>query len=152
MVKPACRRPNGLATEVHSLARLIIYRYGQPPKEVRIEPPGAVIGSGTGCDVVLQGVGISNWHARVRLGDTGAVVEPLNPRHRMALNDAPVTKRAPLADGDRIRIGDYDIEYRTPAAVAAPREPEASHPVAPQAEDRGARAPEEAARAPRSSA
>ena len=118
------------------MARLITNRYGEPSKEVRIEPPGVVLGTGTGCDVVLTGMGISSWHARIRMDERGAVVEPLSPRSRVLLNGGPVTKRSAVADGDRIGIGDYEIEYKGTAATAPPpeRPPDVREPTKPEEE------------------
>lgn len=84
-------------------------------------------------DLVVVDPLVSGHHAEVRLIGDAYVLADAGSRNGTFRNDEPVIAPVPLADGDRVRVGDTPIVFAqpTPAAVAAAGPPAEAPPVAP---------------------
>ena len=68
-------------------------------------PPGATLGRSDRTDVVLADTAVSSEHARVdRVGRTWVVTD-LGSTNGTRVNDAPITGRTRLAEGDVLALG-----------------------------------------------
>jgi ABC transport system ATP-binding/permease protein len=68
------------------------------------------IGRARGNDVVLNDLMVSRHHARVETRPTGRQVVDLGSRNRTLVNGIPAVSVLPLADGDRLTVGNTEIE------------------------------------------
>lgn len=75
-----------------------------------------VIGRDPASRIWLDVASVSRRHARIVVGDAGAVLENLGSKNRTAVGDIAVSERAPLRDGDSIAIGPIRLVYRTSAS------------------------------------
>ena len=85
------------------------------------------IGRRAESDLVLSDPLVSGDHAEVRVIGGEFVLADAGSRNGTFLNDQPVMAPLPLADGDRIRVGDTQIVF---AAGAPPLAPPAETPAA----------------------
>ena len=69
--------------------------------------PQLVIGRGDECDVRLDGLLISNQHARLSQTTAGLVIEDLNSTNGTYVNGQRITARRPLPPEDVIQIGPF---------------------------------------------
>jgi FHA domain-containing protein/IPT/TIG domain-containing protein len=80
-----------------------------PLKGTRLVVDDAVdevlIGSDTGCRLVLETPGVSPLHARVWIDTSGATVHDTHSPRGVFINDARVDGEAPLGDGDVLWLG-----------------------------------------------
>jgi DNA-binding winged helix-turn-helix (wHTH) protein len=81
----------------------------------QLAPGENVIGRDTQCDVWLDDASISRRHAAVRLSVAGAFLRDLQSTNGTFVRRRRVTGEAPLADADRITIGEVELEFRQPA-------------------------------------
>jgi pSer/pThr/pTyr-binding forkhead associated (FHA) protein/NADPH-dependent 2,4-dienoyl-CoA reductase/sulfur reductase-like enzyme len=77
------------------------------------------IGRGPDNDVVVADPLVSGTHAEVRTIGEGYVLADAGSRNGTFLNDRQVMAPTPLSDGDRVRVGDTEIEFSQPAPAAA---------------------------------
>jgi hypothetical protein len=68
------------------------------------------IGRDRRAQLTLSDRAVSRRHAEVRLSDRGAVVRDLGSRNGTFLNGRPITGAVVLVAGDRLRLGDSEIE------------------------------------------
>jgi TolB-like protein/DNA-binding winged helix-turn-helix (wHTH) protein/Flp pilus assembly protein TadD len=72
-----------------------------------------------GCDpasaVCLDEPGVSPRHARIVVGERGALLEDLGSKNGTSVGKVPVTGRVPLHDGDQLHVGPNVIIYHTSA-------------------------------------
>jgi sigma-B regulation protein RsbU (phosphoserine phosphatase) len=88
-------------------------------------PAGLIMGRQQDCTIVLDNNSVSRQHARIfRINDVW-YVEDLKSRNKTYLNHEELQGRAPLKDGDRIKICDYLFRFEEtpqrkplPAAMA----------------------------------
>src|SRR5262249_36996383 len=78
-----------------------------------------VIGRDPGCAVWLDGTGVSRRHARIHVRDDTATIEDLGSKNGTSVNGVPLTAASRLADGDRITLGQVDLEFRTRSSTRA---------------------------------
>ncbi len=88
----------------------------------------ARIGRAADSDLVVADPLVSGHHAEVRLIGEGYLVADAGSRNGTFLNDRQVTEPTPLADGDRLRVGDTPILF-TAAPVPAEPKLDAGPPV-----------------------
>ena len=88
-------------------------------KEFPLRRGTAYIGRGNGCEIQVSDSSVSRRHAKLLVADCAEVVD-LGSANGISIGGAEVP-RAVLAAGDRIRLGDTEIEVRMldNAAVAA---------------------------------
>lgn len=88
-----------------------------------------VIGREFDCDLVLpdQDRKISRQHAELRLNDAGRIVVLDRSTNGTNVNGKDLWKgdESPLADGDRVKIGEYELLFGVSKAAAAVDTPEA---------------------------
>lgn len=83
-----------------------------------------VIGRHPDCDIVLDDMTVSRWHAELRRDGDALTVTDLDSLNGTYLNHTPVDT-APLNDGDKLWIGTYRLQFRTSPASRRP----ADHPA-----------------------
>ena len=71
-----------------------------------------MLGRHPDCDVVLQDAQVSRRHAEVRLVSGRHMLLDLSSSNGTWIDDQPVLQHL-LSDGDRFRVGDQLISYRT---------------------------------------
>ncbi|MFO0727902.1 MAG: SpoIIE family protein phosphatase [Myxococcota bacterium] len=76
------------------------------------------LGRTTDCGVRLMDVTVSRRHAKIERAGAGYVLIPLTLSNITALNDAPVSDRVPIKDGDLIRLGGSVLRLST--AISPP--------------------------------
>jgi len=80
--------------------------------ELRVVEPGAhILGRGTDAALRLQHPTVSRRHARVILSDdrSTAYLQDAGGANGTSLNGTQLTQLAPLAEGDRIRVGEVEL-------------------------------------------
>src|SRR5436190_23824555 len=100
-----------------SMPRLVITKGVGTGRDHAIGPE-CVLGRAPDVDFVLEDVGISRRHCRVRPEGAGFVVEDLGSRNGTLVNGNRVQLHA-LVDGDVLRTGGVEMVFRSDA-VAAP--------------------------------
>jgi DNA-binding winged helix-turn-helix (wHTH) protein len=75
-----------------------------------------VLGRDAGAAVPLSSSSVSRHHARITINGLAATLEDLGSKNGTYLRGQPVTSPTPLADGDHIRIGAFELTFRTLAA------------------------------------
>ncbi len=89
-----------------SLGKLVCLVGGEVGRVHVLDRLPVVIGRAPDAQIVLQGVDVSRYHARISAHEDGLVVEDLGSRNGTAVNGVPVTKaRQVVAIGDRLQIG-----------------------------------------------
>jgi DNA-binding winged helix-turn-helix (wHTH) protein len=81
-----------------------------------------VVGRDASCDVWIDAGGVSRKHARVRVAhasNVAAVVEDLESTNGTYVQGRKVTDSVTLTHGDRVRLGDATLVYRSRAEDAA---------------------------------
>jgi len=83
-----------------------------------------LIGRGLGCQIVLDSLAVSRTHARLVLEDDTYAIEDLGSRGHTFVNDQQIAGRVRLADGDRVKIADVPLVFRShrPEVSEAPGE------------------------------
>lgn len=90
-------------------------------QEIDLPQGDTLIGRSASCQVTLDDPLVSREHARLRIQGGQAVVEDLGSRNGVHVGGKPVAGSAPLANGDRIRIGTQELVFlELPASVERP--------------------------------
>lgn len=123
--------------------RILIDSPNREQRQVRCLHNVCGIGRDDANLVMLQGWSIGQQHASIRRLDNGLGIEPLGGRAPVSVNGKRISAlHAPLADSDRIEIGDYRLQVideappppartPTPAPAAPPPPVAAPAPAAP---------------------
>lgn len=74
--------------------------------------PSVTIGRLPECDVVVDDAGASRQHARIERTESGFVLTDLGSTNGTMLNGEPIREHV-LEHGDRITIGETDLEFRS---------------------------------------
>jgi len=101
------------------LAKLILNLPGGNQQEYLLPQSEIVLGRAATSDIVLADARVSRSHARIEYSDDGYVLIDAGSGNGTLVNDAPV-KRAHLAPGDLIRLGDSTLRYEVAAATPEP--------------------------------
>lgn len=72
-----------------------------------------LIGRGLGCQIVLDSLAVSRTHARLVLDRDTYAIEDLGSRGHTFVNDRQITGRVRLEDGDRVRVADIPLVFRS---------------------------------------
>ncbi len=83
---------------------------GRPVKELRFSEPRITIGRDPASKIFLDNPGISRRHAVIEREGHFTYLEDLESANGTYLNDAEVTRRMAVSDGDEIRIGKFLLE------------------------------------------
>lgn len=62
---------------------------------------------------------VSRHHARLVVAGDVTTIEDLGSKNRTYVGGQPITSPTPLADGDRIRIGAFELTFRTLTAMGS---------------------------------
>ena len=108
-VRPTSDTPEESVDEAQS--RLVMIEEGEPSEEY---PLGVhnYIGRAEDNDIRLASRTVSRKHALVSASTTGFIVKDLESRSGTFVNEEKVTE-CTLADGDRIRIGEVELVFRS---------------------------------------
>jgi pSer/pThr/pTyr-binding forkhead associated (FHA) protein len=80
-------------------------------QEIDLPQGDTLVGRSANCQVTLDDPLVSREHARIRIEGAQASVEDLGSRNGVQLGGQPIVGAAPLASGDRIRIGTQDFVF-----------------------------------------
>lgn len=128
-------RSTGAAARAGVTGVLLVPRAGARPEAVPVDRE-LMIGRGADCDVVLASGVVSRHHARVWPAGQQFGVEDLGSRNGTSINGRRIVSASELQDGDRLTLGDVDLEFGlfgSAAVPPVPRQPATSGPDA----DRG---------------
>ena len=78
-----------------------------------------VIGRSARSDIILQDVGISRQHCRVRVSESGVSIRDMNSKNGTAVNGQRIRSETVLTDGDLIEVGRSLLKVRLEPALAA---------------------------------
>jgi len=92
-------------------------------QEIDLLPGRFVIGRARTCSLTIDDPLVSREHARIFVDPECAIIEDLGSRNGTKVNGKSIAERR-LADGDRIRIGNYEFLFieespRPPAALSS---------------------------------
>jgi hypothetical protein len=105
--------------------RLIVHKGSRRGRRLAIHGEEIVIGSAEDCPLRLVGRGVAARHARLEERAEGHVIVRLDAAAELRINGRSVSEH-PLRAGDRIGIGEFELEYR-PAADARHKATDAPH-------------------------
>src|SRR6186713_2110900 len=90
-------------------------------QEIDLPQGDTLVGRSANCQVTLDDPLVSREHARIRIEGPNASVEDLGSRNGVQLGGQPITGKASLTNGDRIRIGTQELVFlELPANVERP--------------------------------
>lgn len=103
--------------------QLILLNGESAGRRVLLDKPVTSIGRSEDNDFVLKGDSVSRLHARIVSEDERFVLEDLNSRHGIRINDVPVAPDNPrrLSHGDIIRMPDHLFLFCHVAPLTDPR-------------------------------
>ncbi|MEI6218143.1 MAG: FHA domain-containing protein, partial [bacterium] len=107
-------------------AALIVTTGGRQTGKVLIEKDAFVIGRSRRCDLVLEDKNVSREHAVVVAQSGRYQIRDRGSRNSTLLNGVQLTAQAPLKEGDKIRIGPYELRFLESAGPSADGEQELS--------------------------
>jgi hypothetical protein len=80
-------------------------------QEIDLPQGDTLVGRSANCQVTLDDPLVSREHARIRIQGARASVEDLGSRNGVQLAGQAIVGAAPLASGDRIRIGTQELVF-----------------------------------------
>lgn len=89
-------------------------------QEIDLPQGDTLIGRSANCQVTLDDPLVSREHARIRIQGAHALVLDLGSRNGVQLAGQPISGSAPLANGDRLRIGTQELVFLELPATAEP--------------------------------
>ena len=101
------------------MPRLLFYRGPELLLEYRLRSGRTCIGRADTCDVALVGDAVSRTHCLIDGDERGWRVTDRS-RHGTTLNEQPIDRSAPLADGDDLGVGRYRVTFQATHVRAAP--------------------------------
>jgi hypothetical protein len=81
-------------------------------EDMRIPIGETKIGSSWNNDLVLTGVNVGSFHARIKMGVGEAMIEPTALDRIVKINNTPITQKEPMQDGDLVTIGELHAVFR----------------------------------------
>lgn len=91
-------------------AQIIVLKKGQVQGRYRLDDGVTHIGRGEGVDLRLVGPGVSRRHASLRRGVAGFVIADEGSRNGLWVNDS-FTRSCRLFHADRLRIGEFELQF-----------------------------------------
>lgn len=88
-------------------------------RETSLQEGEHVLGRDAGAAVPLSSSTVSRQHARITIKGVDATIEDLGSKNGTFVRGEPVRSPTPLMDGDRIRMGDCELIFRTLATPEA---------------------------------
>jgi type II secretory pathway predicted ATPase ExeA len=105
--------------EMPPVGRLVLSHQGQVVSETFLVPGRCVIGRTSDNDLQVENKFVSRHHAQVVTTTEGSWIEDLNSTNGVHVRDKRV-RRHRLAEGDIIKIGQYELVYSRADARPAP--------------------------------
>ena len=105
--------------ELLPLGRLLIKIYGEQPQELSLDQGKIIVGRDRLCEICVNGLRVSRFHALFSLDNDGLVVADLGSTNGTRVNGKKID-RYTLADGDVITIGMARITYEAGCELVAP--------------------------------
>jgi hypothetical protein len=87
-------------------------------QEIDLPQGDTLVGRSANCQVTLDDPLVSREHARIRIQGASAAVEDLGSRNGVQVGGQPISGKAALSNGDRIRIGTQELVFLELPAVA----------------------------------
>lgn len=81
-------------------------------REVGLPPGVHILGRSGDAGIFVDDVGVSRQHARITVGDAGAILEDLGSKNGTMLNGRAIEGPTPLADGAAIVLGTRTLRFR----------------------------------------
>ncbi len=122
-------RNTGATARARVTGVLLVPREGSQPQAIPVDRE-LTIGRELDCDVVLTSGTVSRHHARVWPDGRRFGVQDLGSRNGTSLNGRPVLSASEIQDGDRLTVGDVDLQFRLVGDAAVPPAPR--QPVTPE--------------------
>ena len=72
-----------------------------------------ILGRDAGAAIALNSSTVSRHHARITISSAAALLEDLGSKNGTYVRGHAVSGPTPLADGDQIRIGSFELTFRT---------------------------------------
>ncbi len=85
-------------------------------REVSLSGGETILGRSSKATVFVDDAGVSRHHARITIGEHGAILEDLGSKNGTVLNGRRIEGPTPLADGALILIGATTLKFRMFAA------------------------------------
>jgi pSer/pThr/pTyr-binding forkhead associated (FHA) protein len=82
--------------------------------------PRFTIGRDAACDLVLADLSVSRWHAGLKRGASGWMLDDLGSTNGTRVNGWRVTEPVPVRPGDQVTFGAVTFVIAAPGAAAAP--------------------------------
>src|SRR5256885_515443 len=96
-----------------------IFEQGRERRTVRLEKNEANIGRAPGNDVVLADASVDDHHARLIHRDGRFIIVDLKSRRGTGVNGRRIAQATIVREGDRIRVGPYELRADTSDAPIA---------------------------------
>jgi DNA-binding winged helix-turn-helix (wHTH) protein len=88
-------------------------------REVALSPGEYVLGRSNEAAILVDAVGVSRHHARITVGEKGALLEDLGSKNGTTVNGHALTARTPLTDGAVIVLGTTILKFRVLEAAGS---------------------------------
>jgi pSer/pThr/pTyr-binding forkhead associated (FHA) protein len=102
---------------MEAMARLVVREGPEPGREFPLTEDRAVIGRDPEVSVSLRSKAFSRHHAQIWCVHGDYFVEDLGSTNGTFLNGKRVDRRMPLAAKDRLRVGEFTLEFTLPPTV-----------------------------------
>jgi hypothetical protein len=92
---------------------LVVVAGDQADQDFRVHAGRNVIGKGSKADIVIRDAYLSERHALLESTEDGFVLSDLKSKRGTFLNGKAVEAERSVRDGDRIRVGNTELRFRT---------------------------------------
>jgi serine phosphatase RsbU (regulator of sigma subunit)/pSer/pThr/pTyr-binding forkhead associated (FHA) protein len=99
------------------MAGLVVREGPESGREFALTGDRAVIGRDPDVDVSLRSKAVSRHHAQIWCVRGEYFVEDLGSTNGTLLNGKRIDRRMPLADRDRLRVGEFTLEFTLPPTI-----------------------------------
>jgi DNA-binding winged helix-turn-helix (wHTH) protein len=93
-------------------AEAVVYRLIWGRREIALDPGDNLIGRDREAVVWIDDESVSRRHARIRLGDDGAIVEDMGSKNGTFAQGKKIAGPTPLRDRDTLKIGPASMVFR----------------------------------------
>ena len=93
------------------MGQLVVIRNHQIVQEVSVDTADITCGRSSEAQITLDDPAVSRWHLRIVTEAGQVIMEDTDSTNGTRVN-GELTRRTPLADGDVITVGDYQLQYR----------------------------------------
>jgi len=104
-----------------SQAKLVVRQGAQTGTSFPLPPQATEIGRDETADISMQDPEMSRRHVRISWQGGRYILEDLNSTNGTFLNDTRVTAAQQLSSGDKIRVGQYVLEFQAHAEPVPPQ-------------------------------